>query len=316
MRPGFPDPHRFAPSAALSLRPDLTSLAAMPTMGTASAATGVLSMVLLSAVVVLGILLDRRVRLPGLPRFAGLSLHRFVSLLAVGFLALHILTAVLGRYTRIPLAAIVLPFASGYARGWLALGTAATDLLVALVLSSLLRRHLHYRTWRAVHWLAYACWPVALAHSLGTGNGMRSGRLLFLALGCTAAVLAAAVWRVIATLRTSAPRTPARPTGLVRRPPARSGRPGLTSLRLRVDPIACTGHGLCAELLPELIALDRWGYPILADQPVPANLAGRARRAVTDCPVLALRLARVDSTGAESTDENPDTNDTAAAGHL
>jgi ferredoxin len=61
--------------------------------------------------------------------------------------------------------------------------------------------------------------------------------------------------------------------------------------RLRVNPIACSGHGLCAELLPELIALDWWGYPVLADQPVPARLAGRATRAVTDCPVLALRLA-------------------------
>ena len=61
--------------------------------------------------------------------------------------------------------------------------------------------------------------------------------------------------------------------------------------RLRVNPIACSGHGLCAELLPELITLDEWGYPVLADQPVPARLAKEARRAVTDCPALALRLA-------------------------
>lgn len=271
-------------------------------MGTTSAATGVISMVLLSAVVVLGILLDRRVRLPGLPRFAGLSVHRFLSLLAVGFLAVHILTAVIGPYARIRLAAIVVPFASGYARGWLALGTVATDLLVALVLTSLLRRHLRYRTWRAVHWLAYACWPIALAHSLGTGNGMRSGRLLYLALGCAAAVLAAAVWRVTATLRAPSPPAPAAPSGLVRPPLRRSGAPGPTTLRLSVDPIGCTGHGLCAELLPELIALDRWGYPVLAAQPVPANLAGRARRAVTDCPALALKLTAADSDGAETGD--------------
>jgi methionine sulfoxide reductase heme-binding subunit len=262
----------------------------MPTMGTASAATGVISMVLLSAVVVLGILLGRRIRLPGLPRFAGLSLHRFLSLLAVGFLALHILTAVIGPYARIRLAAIIVPFVSGYARGWLALGAVATDLLMALLVTSLLRRHLRYRTWRAVHWLAYACWPVALAHSLGTGNGMRSGRLLFLAIACAAAVLFAAVWRVAATVRTPPASSLAPPTGMVRAPRRRPGAPGLTSLRLSVDPIGCTGHGLCAELLPELIALDRWGYPVLADQPVPANLAGRARRAATDCPALALKL--------------------------
>jgi ferredoxin len=61
--------------------------------------------------------------------------------------------------------------------------------------------------------------------------------------------------------------------------------------RLRVNPIACSGHGLCAELLPELITLDEWGYPVIADQPVPARLGKQARRAVTDCPALALRLA-------------------------
>jgi ferredoxin len=61
--------------------------------------------------------------------------------------------------------------------------------------------------------------------------------------------------------------------------------------KLRVNPIACSGHGLCAELLPELISLDEWGYPVIADQQVPPRLARQARRAVTDCPALALRLA-------------------------
>jgi ferredoxin len=59
---------------------------------------------------------------------------------------------------------------------------------------------------------------------------------------------------------------------------------------LRVDPTACTGHGLCAELLPELITLDEWGYPIVARGPVPRSLDKHVRRAVTDCPALALRL--------------------------
>jgi ferredoxin len=60
--------------------------------------------------------------------------------------------------------------------------------------------------------------------------------------------------------------------------------------KLRVNPIACSGHGLCAELLPELITLDEWGYPVIADQPVPVRLSKEARHAVTDCPALALRL--------------------------
>ncbi len=65
------------------------------------------------------------------------------------------------------------------------------------------------------------------------------------------------------------------------------------SLQLVVDPIACDAHGTCAELLPELIVLDEWGYPIVDARPVPAHLEGHARRAVAACPVLALRLRRL-----------------------
>jgi ferredoxin len=61
---------------------------------------------------------------------------------------------------------------------------------------------------------------------------------------------------------------------------------------LRVNPVACSGHGLCAELLPERITLDEWGYPVVSAEPVPPALEHLARRAVTDCPALALLLER------------------------
>jgi len=61
---------------------------------------------------------------------------------------------------------------------------------------------------------------------------------------------------------------------------------------LRVNPIACTGHGVCAELLPELVSLDEWGYPIIDPRPVPLALDREARRAVAACPALALKLMR------------------------
>ena len=64
------------------------------------------------------------------------------------------------------------------------------------------------------------------------------------------------------------------------------------TLKLEINSIAFTAHGMCAELLPELIQLDEWGYPMLADS-VPPHLEAHARRAVSACPVLALRLARV-----------------------
>jgi ferredoxin len=60
--------------------------------------------------------------------------------------------------------------------------------------------------------------------------------------------------------------------------------------RLLVNPVACTGHGVCAELLPEMVSLDEWGYPIVDDAPVPQWLTRQARRAVRDCPALALLL--------------------------
>jgi methionine sulfoxide reductase heme-binding subunit len=173
----------------------------MPTLGTASQVTGLISMVLLTAVVMLGVLVNRQGRLPGLPRFAGLSLHRFLSLLALGFLAVHILTAIADPFAGIRLAAAIIPFASAYKPVWLALGAVSLDLMAALIVTSLLRRHIGRRAWRAVHWLAYACWPAALAHSIGSNSDMRSGRLLDLSAGCILAVLAAAGWRLTGTLR-------------------------------------------------------------------------------------------------------------------
>jgi ferredoxin len=70
------------------------------------------------------------------------------------------------------------------------------------------------------------------------------------------------------------------------------------SQRLRVNPATCSGHGLCAELLPELVTLDEWGYPVIDARPVPADLRRPARTAVTACPALALLLA--DQTGPGS----------------
>ena len=182
----------------------------MPTLGTASQISGLISLVLLTAVVMLGILVNRQGRLPGLSAFAGLSLHRFTSLLAVGFLALHILTAVAEPLAGVGLAAAIIPFVAADKPFWLGLGTVSFDLMAALIVTSLLRRHIGRRCWRAVHWLAYACWPAALAHSIGSNPDMRSGRLLDLAVACIVAVLAAAGWRLAGPVR-ARPRARRRP---------------------------------------------------------------------------------------------------------
>ncbi len=122
----------------------------------ASRATGVVALLLLTAVMVLGMLVNRQGRLPGLPRFAVTGLHRNLSLLAVAFVALHVLTAVADSYVNIPITAVVVPLASPYERFWLGLGAVSLDLFVAVIVTSLLRRHLSRRAWRVVHLLSYA----------------------------------------------------------------------------------------------------------------------------------------------------------------
>ena len=162
----------------------------------ASRATGVVSLLLLTAVALLGLLISRQGRLPGLPRFAVTGLHRNLSLLSVAFIALHVLTAVADGYVNIPLTASVIPFTSPYEGFWLGLGAVSLDIFLAIIITSLLRRHLSRRVWYAIHLLAYASWSVAFAHSIGASTDMQSGWLLAVAIGCAVALGAGVVWRV------------------------------------------------------------------------------------------------------------------------
>ncbi len=162
----------------------------------ASRATGVVSLVLLSAVALLGVLVHRQGRLPGLPRFAVTGLHRTISLLAVVFLAVHVLSAVADKYVTIQLIAAIIPFASSYLPLQIGLGAVALDLVAALVITSLLRARIGPRLWRGVHWLAYAAYPLAVVHSVTSAADLRAGGLLALTIACGASVAAAACYRL------------------------------------------------------------------------------------------------------------------------
>lgn len=161
----------------------------------ASRATGIIALIMLTGVVVLGVAVQRRGTLPGLPKFATVGLHRSISLLAVVFLAIHVLSAVLDSYVSIDIVAAFVPFVSSYEPLWLGLGAVSFDLILALIATSLLRARIGRRTWRAVHWLAYVSWPVAVAHSLGSSTDMQSGWLLLLGIACIFAVIGALAWR-------------------------------------------------------------------------------------------------------------------------
>lgn len=160
-------------------------------------ATGLVSLVLLTASVLLGLLTAGRFSSQRWPRFLTQGMHRNVSLLVLVFLALHIGSTVLDTYTSISLAAAFVPFASSYKTVWLSLGAVALDLLIALVVTSLVRNRLGYRTWRRVHWLAYACWPVAVAHGLGIGTDRSVTWVIALTLACMGCVAAVGTWRIL-----------------------------------------------------------------------------------------------------------------------
>jgi sulfoxide reductase heme-binding subunit YedZ len=169
--------------------------------------TGALSLVLLTFSLVLGVVDVRRWSAWHVPRFIVDGLHRTVSLLVVVFVAVHVLTAVLDSYAPVHLVDAIVPFGGAYRPFWLGLGAVAFDLLLALVATSLLRTRLGVRSWRAVHWLAYACWPVALLHGLGTGSDIRLGWMLWLSIGCAALAAAAVIGRAAAAVPAAATAT-------------------------------------------------------------------------------------------------------------
>ena len=168
-----------------------------PGLWYATRATGLVTLLMLTASVLLGLLVAGRFSSQRWPRFLTQGLHRNISLLVLVFLVLHVGTTVLDSYTSIPLSAAFVPFASAYKAGWLSLGAVALDLLVTLVVTSLARNRLGYRTWRRLHWLAYACWPVAVAHGLGIGTDRSVTWVIAMTLGCVGCVGVAAAWRIV-----------------------------------------------------------------------------------------------------------------------
>lgn len=167
-----------------------------------SRGAGAVSEILLTGVVVLGILSALRVQSATWPRFLTAGLHRNLALTAVVFLTLHIVTAIVDPFTSLGLAALI-PFGSYYRTVWLGLGAIAFELLCAIVVTSLVRDWIGLRAWRAIHFLSYAVWPIAIAHGLGTGTDSWSVWMLGVTGGCAGAVVVALAWRL-----TTAPRDP------------------------------------------------------------------------------------------------------------
>jgi DMSO/TMAO reductase YedYZ heme-binding membrane subunit len=166
--------------------------------------TGLVALVLLSATVVLGLVSAVGWASPRWPRFASQGLHRNLSLFCICLVAVHVLTTVADGYVPITVADAFVPFISPYRPIWVGLGALAFDLLLAVAVSSGLRRYIGVGVWRGVHWLAYACWPVAMLHGLGSGSDTRLSVGVFVYLLCAAGVAAALAWRLVSVPSPSA----------------------------------------------------------------------------------------------------------------
>jgi len=161
-------------------------------------ASGVVSLILFTVSVLLGIVTRSGRPLPGLPRFSVTLVHRNVSLLALVFLVLHVGTLLFDSYAKLnPIDAIV-PFLGSFKPFWQGLGTVAFDLVVAIVVTGLLRRRIGQRAFRFVHWFTYAMWPIAVLHAIGNGTNGTSGWYLLLSAASAVLVVAAVIWRLSA----------------------------------------------------------------------------------------------------------------------
>ncbi len=162
-------------------------------------ATGIVAFVLLTGTVVLGVIGTARAASARWPRIVTAGLHKNLALTSAAMVGVHIVTTVLDPFAAIGLVAAVVPFSSDYRPLWLSLGTVAFDLLLAVLITSLLRDRLNHRSWQAVHLLVYVCWPIALWHALGTGTDTKLPWVLAIDVVCLAAVGWAVWWRLTLT---------------------------------------------------------------------------------------------------------------------
>ena len=158
--------------------------------------TGVVTLLLLTSSVVLGILTSVRWSSNRWPRFVIEWLHRNVALVVLVFLAVHVATAVIDGFVPLGWVDAVVPFRSGYRPLWVGFGAVALDLVIAVAVTSVMRVRVGYRAWRVVHWTAYACWPVALLHGLGTGSDSSQRWMLVVDAVAVVIVVIAVCWRV------------------------------------------------------------------------------------------------------------------------
>ena len=157
---------------------------------------GTATLIVLTGTVVLGIVTSTRWIGESTPAFVAADMHRNLSLLGMCLLAVHVITTVLDPFANISVRDVLIPVGAAYRPVWLGLGVAAMWVLIGVVASSLLRDRIGPRPWRWIHWAAYASWPLAVIHGLGTGSDARAPWLIAVVTSCVAAVVFALVFRL------------------------------------------------------------------------------------------------------------------------
>lgn len=159
-----------------------------PALWFANRGTGFVVLLLLTVATMLGVLSTSRVSPRLWPRMLSQGLHRNVSLLAVTFLAAHVVTAVVDSYVDIRWWQAFVPFSGTYEPLWLGFGSFALDLIIAVIATSVLRHRMSHRPWRAIHVLAYGAWGLGLLHGIQIGTDTDTAWGAAMNYGCIAAV--------------------------------------------------------------------------------------------------------------------------------
>jgi predicted ferric reductase len=160
--------------------------------------TGVTALILFTLSVVLGVLTRSGRAGTGLSRFAVADLHRTAALTGTALVGVHVTSLMLDPYAQLRLVDLVFPFLASYRPLYLGLGTLALELLLAVVVTSLLRHRIGPRAFRLVHWSTYVLWPFAFLHGLGAGTDAAALWFKLIAVACATAVAGAIGWRVSA----------------------------------------------------------------------------------------------------------------------
>jgi sulfoxide reductase heme-binding subunit YedZ len=157
---------------------------------------GAATLIVLTCTVVLGIVTATRWIGQSTPGFVTADLHRNLSMIALGLLLAHIITTVLDPFAHISVRDVIIPFGATYRPVWLGLGVVAAEIIVVVAVTSMLRDRVGPRAWRAIHWIAYSSWPIAVIHGLGTGSDARAPWLIGVVVSCVVAVVLALLTRI------------------------------------------------------------------------------------------------------------------------